>query len=132
MSNQYTNANDVKKYLERKIHAKFSKKEISNFEFEIIKAKDREKQDFLWISLIDNGSFADNSFNDELLQKIGVIIKQSIEKNCFNLIEVVSTNDGAGRQLLWLPKDRNCATLYESYEDEDQVSVKFTKKKLKI
>lgn len=132
MSNQYTKASDVKKYLDKKIQAQVSKEEMSNFKFDVIKARDRENQDFLWIDLIDQGSFADNSFNDNLLKKIGSIIKQSIENNCSNLMQVVCADDSAGRQLLWLPKDRNCSTLYERYEDEDQVSVKIPKKKLKI
>ena len=132
MTNQYTKASAVKKYLDKKIHEQVSETEMANFSFDVIKAKDRENQKFLWIDLIDKGNFADNSFNDELLQKIGSIIKQSIESNCPNLMQVVGADDSAGRQLLWLPKDKNCTTLYERFEEMDELSVEPSKKKLKI
>jgi hypothetical protein len=130
MSSQYTNASDVKNYLDKKIQAQVSKEEMANFTFDVIKARDRENQDFLWIDLIDQGNFADNSFNNDLLQKIGYVIKQAIESNCSNLMQVVGADDSAGRQLLWLPKDTNCSTLHERFEDVDEVSI--SKKKPKI
>jgi hypothetical protein len=131
-TNQYTNASAVKKFLEKKIHEQVSKAEMSNFSFDIIPGKDRENQDFLYISLVDNGNFVANNFNDELLEKLGSIIKKCIESHCSNLIEIVGIGEGASRQLLWLPKDKSCVTLYERYEEIDEFSVKPLTKKLKI
>jgi hypothetical protein len=131
-NHQYTNAKDVKKFLDKKIHEQISKKEMENFKFDVISAKDRKNQDFLYISLIDNGNFIDNSFNNELLRKIGFIIKESIKNNCSNLIEIVAVDEGAGQQLVWLPKDKNCFTLYERYDDVDEFSIKPQIKKSKI
>lgn len=113
MSAQYTNAKEVKSFLTKKI--KESGLKITNrLEFDILNSVDEKNQEYLYIHLKDYGC--------DDFERICHLVKIEIQNNCPNLIEVMILQNNERKQLLWLPKDKNCQSLYECGEEYKSIS----------
>lgn len=111
MTKQYTNSKDVEKYLKNKIIKETGNKQIlKNIEFVVSNAKDENGQDYIYVHTKDYGDDYHN------FSVACYYAKKIIQDNCSNLIEVISADNMSRKQLLWLPKDKDCLALYESGE----------------